>query len=84
VERTAWTDERLDDLVHTLNRNFDLLREEIHGLRSDVREEIHGLRDDMRSLREDLSASQRQFAQIGWGLVAALIAALVALILALA
>jgi len=75
MERTAWTDERIDDLAASLERNINLLREEIHGLREDSRQ-------DFRELRSELSAGQRQIAQIGWGLVAALIAAIVAVIIA--
>jgi hypothetical protein len=72
IERMAWTDDRLDDLAATLDTNF-----------SQMRDELHGLRKDFRSLREDLSAGQRQIAQIGWALAGTLIAALVALIIAL-
>jgi hypothetical protein len=36
MERSAWTDERLDDLAATLDTNVRMLREEIHGLRADI------------------------------------------------
>jgi hypothetical protein len=75
-ERSAWPDERLDDLAATLETNIGQVREEIHGLREELRE-------DFRGLRNDLSAGQRQIAQIGWALAGTLIAALVALIIAL-
>ena len=94
----------------TVNRSFDLLRQEMHALRTDMREEMAALRTEMReemralrtdmheemralrgemredvvALRADLAASQRQITQIGWGLVAALIAALAALLIQLA
>ena len=71
MERTVWTDERLDDLATTLDRSFNLLREEM----VDVRHEI-------RSLRDDLSTWQRQIAQIGWALATALATALVAAVVA--
>jgi hypothetical protein len=73
MERSAWTDERLDDLVATVNMHIQLLHEEIHDVR-----------DEVRALRADLSAWQRQIAQIGWALVVALIGAIVALIVAVA
>jgi septal ring factor EnvC (AmiA/AmiB activator) len=73
MERSAWTDERLDDLAASLNRHVGLL----HGEIADVRTEI-------RELRADLSAWQRQIAQIGWALAVALIGAIVALIVAVA
>ena len=82
MERSAWTDERLDDLAATLDTNVRMLREEIAGLRTDMQEEFRNVRGDMRALRADLSAWQRQIAQIGWSLVVALIGAIVALIIA--
>ena len=73
MERSAWTDERLDDLAASMDRNFALVRADI----SDVRAEI-------RALRADISAWQRQIAQIGWALAIALIGAIVALVVAVA
>jgi hypothetical protein len=93
MERSAWTDERLDDLAASMDTSVKLLREEIQGLRSDIREEFRELRkefrEDSRDLRADFGklhseffAWQRQIAQIGWAFASALIAALVALIVA--
>ena len=93
MERSAWTDERLNDLAATLDTNIKLLHGEVRGLRTEMHEEIGGLRTEMhdgfrdlrgeiRELRGDFSAWQRQIAQIGWALAAALIAAVVALIVA--
>jgi hypothetical protein len=73
MERSAWTDERLDDLAASMDRNFALVRADIGDVRTEIRE-----------LRSDLSAWQRQIAQIGWGLAIALIGAIVALIVAVA
>jgi predicted nucleic acid-binding Zn-ribbon protein len=75
-QRSAWTDERLDDLAANLDTSVAQLREEIHGLRSEMREEF-------RALRQDFSAMQRQIAQIGWGLAGTLAAALAALIISI-
>ena len=46
-------------------------------------EAVDRLTDEVRSLRGDLSGSQRQIAQIGWALAAALIGSIVALLIAL-
>ena len=46
-------------------------------------EETCSLRVETRSLRLDLSASQRQIAQIGWLLALALVGAIAALLVAL-
>jgi gas vesicle protein len=75
MERTAWTDERLDDLAQTLDTHVGQVRDEIHGLREDMREEF-------RHLRSDLAASQRQVALIGWTMVAALVGGVIALVVA--
>ena len=77
MERSAWTGERLNNLAATLDMSIKLLREEVHTLREEMRQ-------DFRDLRADLSACQRQIAQIGWALAAALIGAIIALIVALA
>ncbi|TMK63075.1 MAG: hypothetical protein E6G07_02035 [Actinobacteria bacterium] len=95
MERSAWTDERLNDLAATLDTSVKLVHDEIRALREDTRQELRGLREevredfrdlrqDIRDLRADFSAWQRQIAQIGWALAAALIGAVVAIIIALA
>lgn len=72
----TWTDERIDEKMTAIDRTFDMLREELHGLREDNREQFARLRSDMSSLQDRL-------VQIGFGLVGVLLAALVALIVAL-
>jgi predicted nucleic acid-binding Zn-ribbon protein len=88
----AWTDERLDDLAATLRplpaqiaRNteaIERLGEEMHSMRG----EMAALRSDSRAefaaLRADLSASQRQIAQIGWAMATALVGLMIALMIA--
>jgi hypothetical protein len=73
MERSAWTDERLDDLAASVNTELRLLRQEMHEGFRDVRAEI-------LDLRADFSAWQRQIAQIGWALVVALIGAVAAIV----
>jgi hypothetical protein len=38
MERTMWTDERLDDLAHRMDAGFDRVDREISELRTDMRE----------------------------------------------
>jgi hypothetical protein len=38
MERTMWTDERLDDLSHRMDAGFDRVDREISELRTDMRE----------------------------------------------
>jgi uncharacterized protein YoxC len=76
AEMHAWTDARLDHLAATLKP----LPAEV----ARITEAVNRLTDETHSLRDDLSASQRQIAQIGWALASALIASQVALIIAIA
>jgi hypothetical protein len=73
MERTRWTDDRIDDMVVRLDAGLADLREDIRALRRETRA-------DSRSIREDISAFQRQVMQIGWGLVGAVLAVLVTLL----
>lgn len=68
----AWTDERVDEKMSSIDRTFDLLHSDLSGLR-----------EEMRGVRSDLSSFQDRLVQIGFGLVGVLIAAMVALIVAL-
>ena len=52
MERSAWTDERLDDMVARTDGNFDLLRTDI----ADLRDEMRGMRGEMRDGFRELSA----------------------------
>jgi hypothetical protein len=73
VERSAWSDERLDERMTAVDQSFDR-----------IFQELHGLRDDMRGLRADFAALQDRLVQISCGLVGVLIAGLVTLVIALA
>jgi len=61
MERSTWTDERLDDMVARADSQFELLRGEIGELRGDLRREIGELREEMRGsigeLREEMRGS---------------------------
>jgi hypothetical protein len=77
----AWTDERLDDLAATLRPLPTELARNTAAIDRLV-EEMSSMRTDLHALRSDHSASQRQIAQIGWALSAALIGVIIALIVA--
>ena len=62
--------------MHRIDSTFEMLRDEVHGLRTEMR-------DEMRGLRADFSALQTSLVQIGFGLVGVLLAAMIALIVAL-
>ena len=72
MERSAWTDERLDERMSAVDTTLDRLHDDLGGIR-----------DELRGPRGDFSSLQDRLVQIGFGLVSVLIAALVALIIAL-
>jgi hypothetical protein len=82
----VWPDERLHDLaraleplpakVAELDRGMDHLCHETEGLRRDLTTEALATRDEF-------AAIQRQFVQMAWGLVLALVGAVAALTAAL-
>ena len=70
-----WTDGRLDDLADVLQP----LPAQVAALGAIV----DRLADENRVLRADLASTQRQLFQVAWGLVAALLGGVGALIAAL-
>jgi hypothetical protein len=48
--RTAWTDDRVDDLVGNLTREMNGLRTDMSDFRADMRADMNSLRDDIRAL----------------------------------
>jgi hypothetical protein len=56
VERSAWTDERIDERMAAIDVTFGR-----------IDKNLDHLRDEMLGLRQDMSTLQRQLAQIGWG-----------------
>jgi hypothetical protein len=91
-----WTDARLDDLaaslapvpgqvatlgatLHHLDRAVEEL-EPVPGQVAVLEFEVRRLADENRVLRSELVAMQRQLFQVAWGLVAAMIGAVAALL----
>lgn len=50
MERSTWSDERLDDLAARGESQFELLRAELR----DARNEMHGMRAEFRDFRAEL------------------------------
>ncbi len=88
MERVRWTDERLDEKMAATDREFDLLRDDLRGFRSEVHAEFREFRAEVqaefRDVRADLNRFQDRMVQIGFALVTVLIAAIVTIVLALA
>lgn len=76
MERTAWTDERLEDAFTRFDRRFDQIEARMDR-------NFERVWDEFRELRREISSSNRQLAQIGWGLVGILIVQTIAAVVAL-
>jgi chromosome segregation ATPase len=94
MERTGWTDERLDEKMAAIDHTFDRIDDDLGDLRSEMRELRREFREEMRAMRlelkeeiagmrSDLSDLQGRLVQIGFGLVGALVMSLIALLVAL-
>jgi tetrahydromethanopterin S-methyltransferase subunit B len=83
----SWTDERLDDLAASLRplpAQMASVEERLEQLSDRMDRQTEEIRLWRSEMRQDMSALQRQFAQMGWGLSFALIGAVVALIISVA
>jgi outer membrane murein-binding lipoprotein Lpp len=94
-----WTDARLNDLAAAVEpvpahlAALDASAEHLHELAAQLTPvpaqvavltaAVDRLAEENHALRRELAATERQLAQIAWGLVAALLAAAVALLAAL-
>lgn len=68
MERTLWTDERVTDAVTRIDQRFEAVEHRFDS----VDRRLDGIHDELREIRASIGTFQRQFAQIGWGLAAAL------------
>jgi hypothetical protein len=73
VERTVWTDERVDDAIARIDQHFDR-----------IERNFDRAWDEFRELRGQIATSNRQLAQIGWALVGILFVQLIAALVAFA
>jgi hypothetical protein len=73
MERTVWTDERLDDAIARIDQHFDR-----------IDRSFERVWDEFRELRGEIAASSRQLTQIGWALVGILLTQLIAAVIAAA
>jgi predicted RNase H-like nuclease (RuvC/YqgF family) len=58
-ERNAWTDERLDERMNSIDRTLGLLQDDVSGLRSELGEFRREVREDLRALRADFSSEMQ-------------------------
>lgn len=56
VERSTWTDERLDEKMQGIDGTFELMRDELSGFRTEMREMRRELTEEMHEMRGDFTA----------------------------
>ncbi len=54
MERTSWTDARLDDFAAHVGNELHELRQDIRSLREEVRTEISGVRTEIGGVRTEI------------------------------
>jgi hypothetical protein len=73
MERTAWTDERIDDA-------FTQLREEVRDMRAEMRDGFREMRDGFHGLREEDRSIRGELAQMKLFMLGGLVTILAAII----
>jgi hypothetical protein len=73
MERSVWTDERVDDAIARIDQRFDTVDRRFDRLDA-----------ELGAIRGELVGLQRQFAQAGWALAAAVFVQLIALMVSTA
>jgi hypothetical protein len=73
MERTAWTDERLDDLSRRMDSRFDRVDADVRDLRTEVRTQGVELRGEIDAVRITLI-------RVGGGIMAGLVGVIAAVL----
>jgi hypothetical protein len=73
VERTAWTDERLDDLARRMDAGFERVDADIRELRAEVR----GMRTELGG---EIDALRVTMIRVGGGMMAGLVGVIAAVL----
>jgi hypothetical protein len=77
VERTAWTDERLDDLANRIDAGFARVDADIRELRMELRAEIGGLRTELLG---EIGALRLTLLRVGGGIMIGLVGVIAAIL----
>ncbi|HEX2358635.1 MAG TPA: hypothetical protein VHH72_02330 [Solirubrobacterales bacterium] len=84
MERSAWTDERLDDLAEAMRSGFARVDGDIRDLRGEVGALRTELRSEMGMLRSELGGQieglRMLLLRIGGGLIVALVGVIAAIL----
>lgn len=73
MERTAWTDERLDDLARSMDAGFARVDADIRDLRIEVR-------DGLGSVRAEIDALRVTMLRVGGGIMVGLVGVIAAVL----
>ena len=76
MERTAWTDERLNDLANRMDAGFARIDADIRELRVELRSEIGGLRAELRG---EIGALRLMLLRVGGGIMVGLVGVIAAI-----
>jgi hypothetical protein len=77
MERTTWTDERLDDLSRRMDAGFATVHADIRELRSEVRADMGELRAELRG---ELGAFRLTILRVGGGIMVGLVGVIAAVL----
>lgn len=77
MERTAWTDERLDDLATGMREGFARMDQDLRDLRRELSSEVGGLRSEMTTQMEAL---RQTVLRVGGGMLLGFISVLAAIL----
>ena len=94
VERTSWTDERLDDAIariehrfdavdrrfDAVDRRFDAMERRMDAIDRRMDDGFNRVWTEFGAVRSEIGTTNRLVAQIGWGLVAVFLAQTIAVI----
>jgi putative component of toxin-antitoxin plasmid stabilization module len=78
MERSAWTDARLDDRFDHIDRRFDQVDRRFDRLENEMREGFAGVRAEIHELRVEFGSLRNMMFRSYVALAVALIAAVVA------
>jgi hypothetical protein len=77
VERTAWTDERLDDLSRKMDAGFERVDADLRELRVELREGLAGVRSGLGGEIADLRIT---LLRVGGGIMVGLVGVIAAVL----
>lgn len=78
MDRTTWTDERLDDLASRMDAGFDRVDRDIRGLRTEMRQGFALVDARFDAMHATLVQTQTTMLRLSWAMVICLLGAIAA------